>query len=156
MIHQPHKIQVQVWCGRLSRLDPTCFYLNQIISHARQRSNKPSCIFGSYQLLYCCKLGKLKCLVEEKERWQVSCLLEHLCIGHQVSFSFSLATPVLPASGVPSRDLCVVAWQGMRDRLQSLPASCCILYSSACGLSTGDQKPRGTSLRLLREFLAVV
>lgn len=31
---------------------------------------------------------------------------------HQVPFS--LATPVLPASGVPSRDFCGVGWQGMR------------------------------------------
>lgn len=70
-----------------------------------------------------------------------------LCI--RAPFSFSLA-----ASGVPSQDLCVVGWQGMRDRLQNWPAS--ILYSSACGLSTGDQKPCGRSLRLLGEFIAVV
>lgn len=40
----------------------------------------------------------------------------------------------------------------MRGRLQSWPAGCCILYSPACGLSTGDQKPRGTGLGLLENF----
>lgn len=148
---------MQVCCGRLNRLDSTCFCLNQRISNAGQGSNKPSCIFRSYQLFYSCRLGKLKCFVEENWRWQVPCLLEHLFFASGILFLFpGHPSTHLPASGVPSGDLCVVGWQGMRHRLQSWPASCWILYSSACDLSTGDQKPRGTGLRLLGEFLTVV
>lgn len=77
----------------------------------------------------------------------MSCLLEHLFFASGTLF------PVLPASGDPNRGLCVVGWQGMRHRLRRWPASYCILYSSACGLSTGDQKPQGTGLE---EFLTVV
>lgn len=144
---------MEVCCGSLNRLGPTCS-TQQKISNARWRSNS----FQIILVILLLQLRKMEIIFDGKME-VVSFLLTYLRF-----FSLNWAPDILfmfPGHPNTASLWCPqegFAFDGLagKDRLHSWPANCCILYSSACGLSTWDQRPCSTGLRLFWKFPAVV